>query len=62
MRSVEHTCPACGSAEMHVFYEVDDVPVNSVLLVANRDEALNFQTGTITLAVCPACGFISNIT
>jgi len=47
---------------MHVFYEVDDVPVNSVLLVANRDEALNFQTGTITLAVCPACGFISNIT
>ncbi len=46
---------------MSVFYEVEKVPVNSVLLVINRDEALNFQTGNITLAVCPACGFISNI-
>lgn len=62
MKSVNHACPACGSAEMRVFYEVNNVPVNSVLLVTSRDEALNFQTGDITLAVCPACGFISNIT
>ncbi|MBP9657466.1 MAG: methyltransferase domain-containing protein [Candidatus Promineofilum sp.] len=47
---------------MHVFYKVANVPVNSVLLVTSREEALNFQTGDITLAVCPACGFISNIT
>jgi hypothetical protein len=47
---------------MSVFYEVEKVPVNSVLLVMNRDEAVNFQTGDITLAICPACGFISNIT
>ncbi|MCL4805744.1 MAG: methyltransferase domain-containing protein, partial [Anaerolineae bacterium] len=46
---------------MSVFYEVKNVPVNSVLLVMNREEALNFQTGDIALAVCPACGFISNI-
>ncbi len=62
MKSVDHPCPACGSAEMSVFYEVRRVPVNSVLLVMSREEALNFQTGDITLAVCPACGFISNIT
>ncbi len=62
MISVNHACPACGSAEMHVFYKVANVPVNSVLLVTSREEALNFQTGDITLAVCPACGFISNIT
>lgn len=62
MKSVDHTCPACGSAEMFIFYEVRRVPVNSVLLVISREEALNFQTGDITLAVCPACGFISNIT
>lgn len=61
MRSVNQACPACGSVGMSVFYEVEKVPVNSVLLVINRDEALNFQTGNITLAVCPACGFISNI-
>jgi len=46
---------------MRVFYEVQNVPVNSVLLVTSRDEALEFQTGDITLAACPACGFISNI-
>jgi hypothetical protein len=47
---------------MAVFYEVNNVPVNSVLLVMSQEEALNFQTGDITLAACPACGFVSNIT
>jgi hypothetical protein len=46
---------------MAVFYEVRAVPVNSVLLVTSRDEAMNFQTGDIALGACPACGFISNI-
>jgi hypothetical protein len=46
---------------MSVFYEVERVPVNSVLLVASREEALNFQRGDIVLAVCPACGFVSNV-
>ncbi len=61
MRSVAHACPACGGAGMSVFYEVTNVPVNSVLLVHSRDEALNFQRGDLVLAVCPRCGFISNI-
>ncbi|CUS02037.2 C-methyltransferase [Candidatus Promineifilum breve] len=61
MRQVLHACPACGAAGMAVFYEVRAVPVNSVLLVTSRDEAMNFQTGDIALAACPACGFISNI-
>jgi hypothetical protein len=46
---------------MSVFYEVENVPVNSVLLVTSRQEALNFQRGDISLAVCEACGFIVNI-
>ena len=61
MKSADHACPACGSSGMSTFYAVDNVPVNSVLLVMNRDEALGFQTGDISLAVCPQCGFISNI-
>lgn len=61
MRSVDHACPSCGSPSMSVFYEVEPVPVNSVLLVMTQEEALGFQTGEIRLAVCPACGFISNI-
>jgi hypothetical protein len=37
------------------------VPVNSVLLVNSRAEALDFPRGDIRLAVCPACGFVSNV-
>ena len=62
MIHVDVACPSCGHAGMSVFYEVADVPVNSVLLVSSREKAMGFQTGEIRLAVCPACGFISNIT
>ena len=61
MRRVDHACPSCGAGGMSVFYEVNNVPVNSVLLVMSREEALGFQTGNIRLAVCEKCGFISNI-
>jgi hypothetical protein len=46
---------------MRVFYELGEVPANSVLLLSSREEALDFPRGNIALAVCPACGFISNI-
>ncbi|MEZ4518335.1 MAG: class I SAM-dependent methyltransferase [Chloroflexota bacterium] len=61
MKYEDVACPSCGHVGMSVFYEVPDVPVNSVLLVSSREEALNFQTGEIRLAVCGECGFISNI-
>jgi len=61
MQPVSHPCPSCGQSDMLVFYEVEGVPVNSVLLVSSRQEALDFQRGDIRLAVCPACGFIANI-
>ena len=61
MRSVAHACPACGAENVSLFYEVERVPVNSVLLVNSRQEALDFQRGDIRLAVCPACGFVANI-
>lgn len=61
MKREDHSCPSCGSPRMSVFYEVENVPVNSVLLLGSREEALGFQTGEIRLAVCESCGFISNI-
>ena len=61
MKSVHRPCPSCGQVGLSVFYEVENVPVNSVLLVDSRQEALDFQRGDIRLAVCPACGFIANI-
>lgn len=46
---------------MTVFYETGQAPVNSVLLLPTHSEATDFPTGTIRLALCHTCGFISNI-
>lgn len=54
-------CPSCGATNMSVFYEVSNVPVNSVLLLSTREEARNFPTGEIALAFCEECGFITNL-
>lgn len=60
--SVLHdTCTSCGKGSMTVFFEVRNVPVNSVLLLPTREEAVNFPKGDIVLGFCEACGFISNI-
>lgn len=55
------TCPCCLQQAMEPFYEVRGVPTNSCILLQTREEALNYPTGDIRLAFCPACGFISNI-
>jgi len=46
---------------MSVVYEMQGAPANSVLLLPKRHDALAFPTGTIALAVCPNCHFISNV-
>ncbi|WP_425450493.1 class I SAM-dependent methyltransferase [Virgifigura deserti] len=43
-----------------MFYEVRQVPTNSCLLIADRDEALAFRRGDIELRFCRGCGFIFN--
>lgn len=53
-------CPACGYGPVRIFYEAQGVPVNSVLLLADREQALRFPTGDIRLAFCERCGFICN--
>lgn len=59
--STEHVCPSCGNHEMSPFFEVQNVPVNSCLLLKTEQEALDFPQGNIVLAFCKNCGFISNI-
>lgn len=61
LQVVEHACPNCGADEMALFYKVEDVPVHSVLLFRTREEARNYQTGTIALGYCRQCGFIANL-
>jgi SAM-dependent methyltransferase len=59
--SDKHLCPSCGSNEVSVFYEVQNVPVNSCILLSTEREALDFQRGDIVLGFCKLCGFISNL-
>jgi len=57
---VTEACPGCGAAGLELFYEVERVPVHSCRLVATREEALSFPTGRLALALCHACGLITN--
>ncbi len=54
-------CQSCESFDMSVFYEVKSVPVNSVIQIPSKEEAINFPKGDITLCFCHSCGFMSNI-
>jgi SAM-dependent methyltransferase len=56
-----HWCPACGAAEMRVFYDAGTVPVHSCRLVATATDAEAFPTAPLRLAFCSACGFVSNV-
>lgn len=53
-------CPSCGSSDVMMFYEVDNVPVHSVMLLPTREEAISYPTRDIDLGFCTTCGFIYN--
>ena len=53
-------CPNCLKNAMHVFYEVENIPVHSVLLMPTRDRAIDYRRRNLKLAFCPSCGFIGN--
>jgi SAM-dependent methyltransferase len=55
-----HQCPNCGASELMLFYEVENVPVHSVLLMNTFDQAVTYPRGDIRLAFCQCCGFITN--
>lgn len=53
-------CPACGAGDLRSFYEQPAVPANTCLLLADREEARTFPSGSLDLALCGSCGFIAN--
>ena len=55
------TCQACNSHDLQVFYHVENVPIHSVVLIHDREEARTFPEGEIRLGFCQNCGFISNL-
>ena len=54
------SCPACGAQGLTIFHEQQGIPVHSCRLVATREEAEAFPRGTLRLALCHACAFITN--
>lgn len=52
-------CQICQT-EMEIFYQQSEVPVNSVILLKSKDQALNYPKGDILLGFCHNCGFIQN--
>ena len=53
-------CHNCGSTRLNHFYNVDNVPVHSVLLMRSRTEAIEYPKKDIELGLCLSCGFIQN--
>ena len=60
-QTLSSICPSCGAGHMSIFYEVAGVPVHSVLLHTQRQEALDYPKGDIRLGYCQSCGFVSNV-
>jgi len=53
-------CPSCGSADVRLFFEVDDVPVHNSLVLRTRAEACAFPRGNLRISFCERCAFIFN--
>lgn len=59
MQTLQH-CPNCSASNLTIFYEVENVPVHSVLLMNTLDQAMAYPRGDIRLGFCRHCGFIAN--
>ena len=60
MRPIEGTCPSCMNASLQLFYSVDNVTVNSCLIVDSREAGRSYPRGDLRIAVCESCGYITN--
>ena len=45
---------------MDIFHTAKDVPTNSCILLATREEAVAYPKGDIALGFCEVCGFVGN--
>lgn len=54
------SCPNCRGG-MRAFFEFNNVPTNSCVLLDNVDEATSYPRGDIVLGFCDDCAFICNL-
>ncbi len=62
MLDTNFRCPNCDSKDLEIIYEVEQIPVHSVNLVADHEQALAYPTGNMILGYCYHCTFITNVT
>jgi SAM-dependent methyltransferase len=60
MIKIKSDCPCCSAEDVILFHQVKNVPVNSVLNIFSRNEAIQFPRKNISLRYCAKCGFIYN--
>ncbi|MCP4309352.1 MAG: methyltransferase domain-containing protein [bacterium] len=53
-------CPSCAGARLRTIYQIDNIPVQSCILLDTEEEARAFPRHAIDLAYCENCGFIFN--
>ena len=58
---LELLCPCCEQGRLEVFFEFENVPTNSCILLESQAEAVSWPKGNIRLAYCDNCGFVSNV-
>ena len=49
-------CFNCESGNLRVFFEADNLPVHSCLLMPTRQDAIEYPRGRMSLAFCDDCG------
>jgi hypothetical protein len=55
-------CDACGEGTLVVFADLGEIPVLCGVHWADQTEALASPSGRMTLAYCPACAYVRNVT
>lgn len=53
-------CWACGSSRVESIFNVDSIPLSSLILMDDVNEAKAFPRGGLELVVCNSCAFIYN--
>lgn len=55
-----HQCPSCHSTNVNDFFSIPDAPVQSLVTIKDKKEALSIPRTNIDLCFCHHCGFIFN--
>jgi len=57
---MHNTCPNCRHEELESFFSIKNAPVQSLVTIKNKQDALAIPRKDITLTLCKNCGFIFN--